>query len=280
MIFNCILLIIEYRDNVQDVDWDWPLRYERQGATSYHFRANGTHGSVGNRIYSAYIQDNWQILDGLQVHMGLRLDGQSVTGGTGQVDFRVRGLLQPRIGSVFQPDRAKRQRIFGSFGRFMQEWTSAVMTIYTGTYYYRDIEYEGDPRRGEGAVTSAISILDTIPQATTLDGQYYDEFNLGYEALIAETMKVGIRGTYRSLREAIITVMGAGTGNPGQGALTHIPRARRNYTALEISFDRHAGDRRCQYARSLCLCAANRTDRQVRNLRRDAETQGRSVAGS
>ncbi|MBI4427937.1 MAG: TonB-dependent receptor [Ignavibacteriales bacterium] len=233
---------IEYRNNVQDVDLDGPFMYFRHSDTLYSFLTNGTRGKVENRIYSGYIQDNWQIADDFQIHLGLRLDGQDVMGGNGKVVHRIRGPWQPRIGFVFQPDQQKKRKIFASFGRFTQEWTSAVMTIYTGTQYFYLITYDRDPRLGGYTADTLISDVPGIPDETTLEGQHYDELNLGYETIVGETMKLRVQGTYRSLREAIVFAPGFASGNPGKGGLSQFPRHKHDYTALEITFERRGAE--------------------------------------
>jgi hypothetical protein len=234
---------IEYRSNIQNVDIDQPLMYKSYGEI-VEFLANGTHGRVDNRIYSGFIQDSWHIADGFQINLGLRLDGQSVFGGNGEEMFKVRGLLQPRVGFVFQPDQARRHRIFGSFGRFMQEWSTAMLTIYTGTQYWYDIRWHGNPRLGNATeLPGSVRSYTPIPPLTTIAGQHYDEVNLGYEAIIGETVKLTAQGTYRSLREAIVGAPGIPTGNPGEGLLSEFPRTKRNYSALELTIQKHGTGR-------------------------------------
>jgi hypothetical protein len=77
-----------------------------------------------------------------------------------------------------------------------------------------------------------------------LRGQYYDEFNLGYERAIGWNIKLGIQGVYRTLREAIDDVFlveenSYQFGNPGSGILSAWPKPQRDYTALIISIERH-----------------------------------------
>jgi len=234
---------IEYRTNEQDVNLDIPLTLFRHSDTLFTFLANGTRGRVQNRIYSAYVQDTWQIARSLQVHGGLRWDGQLVMGGNEKVVHRINGPFQPRVGFVFQPDDDGSQKVFGSFGRFTQEWTSALMTIYTGTSYFYQIKYDQDPRVGGFAGDTLFNAPSDIPDETTLKGQHYDELSLGYERIIGTNMKLRVQGTYRNLREAINAVPGIGVGNPGKGLLSGFPRPRRDYTALALTVEQRGGER-------------------------------------
>jgi hypothetical protein len=83
---------------------------------------------------------------------------------------------------------------------------------------------------------------------TGLKGQYFDEFNLGYERLLGDNFKVGVQGVYRTLREAVeveyvpslnIPVL----GNPGSGLLSDLPKAQRDYTAIVFTVQGHSGQR-------------------------------------
>ncbi len=95
-------------------------------------------------------------------------------------------------------------------------------------------------------------MVDTIitttyqPKIEDLEGQYFDEFTLGYERSILDEFQIGIRGTYRKLGQ----VVEDGTevseddsenkllGNPGSGNLDFLPKFTREYSALEINFSK------------------------------------------
>jgi hypothetical protein len=84
------------------------------------------------------------------------------------------------------------------------------------------------------------------PQFEGLKGQYYDEFTVGYDRRLGRNFRVGVRGIYRTLRQAIedgfdpVSEEGF-WGNPGSGALSSLPKPRRNYTALELTLEKFDG---------------------------------------
>ncbi|MBI4430021.1 MAG: TonB-dependent receptor [Ignavibacteriales bacterium] len=236
---------IEFRFNQQDTDLDYPIALNRHSDTLYTFLANGTHGLVQNRIYSVYIDDGWQVAQAIQLRVGLRWDGQRIIATNGTTVHTINGPFQPRIGFIYQPGQDATQKIFGSYGRFTQEWSSSVMSSYTGTSYFFVKKYNQDPRivgfSGGEFLENAPS---DIPEETELEAQHYDEFSLGYERMIEENLKMKIEGTYRSLREAINTGTVQGTlrvGNPSKGLLSHFPKPRRDYSALVISVEQRGG---------------------------------------
>ena len=238
---------IEYRDNQADADWTLPTALFRHSDTSYSLLLNGTNGTVHNRVPSVFLQDTWQITGNLRIHAGLRWDGQFVEGGNGEVVQRITGPFQPRIGFVFLPDDNGTQKVFGSFGRFIQEWHTGVMTIaYSGTGYHYDILYNQDPRTGNppGDTLNA-SPPEIQPEEIGLQAQHYNEYNLGYDRMISDKIRIELQGIYRTLQEAIATGLvqsGFRLGNPGNGVLSGFPKARRDYTALVVTLEQRGDD--------------------------------------
>lgn len=236
---------IEFRNIMQDADLDYPFILQRHSDTSYTVRRNGTHGSVNNQVYSGFLQDSWQVTSSFRIHAGVRWDGQQVLAGDGSIVHTVDGPLQPRIGIIFIPDEAGAHKISGSFGRFVQEWSSAVMTVYSGSSYFTEIKYSRDPRVWGFTGDSTVIDRGEIPPQTTLRGQHYDEFNLCYEALVGQQLKLSLLGTFRTIREVInngITGDGLRMGNPGSGVLSEFPNPRRDYASLGLTLERRSHD--------------------------------------
>ncbi len=231
----------EYRRSIQDANLDYPIFVSRYSDSLYKMEGNGTHANVENRTYSGFLQDHWQAFHNLGFHAGLRWDGQLVFGANGKVVHRIRGLLQPRFGFVFQPE--ERWKVFGSFGRFAQEWSSALMTIYTYDSYYRSVAYTQDPRVGNTKGTIQFEIPGGIPDETTLQAQHYDEVSLGCERTIGTQIKVTLQGIFRKLRQSIDGGAREGVGNPGEGVLAAYPKPRREYTALVVTIEQRMSER-------------------------------------
>jgi len=79
-----------------------------------------------------------------------------------------------------------------------------------------------------------------------LQGEHFDELTLGYERVFEGEFKVGVRGIYRTLRQAYTNGNCHGEfiyANPGEGDLGCLPKAERDYAALELSVERTAGSR-------------------------------------
>jgi hypothetical protein len=249
---------VEYKTN--NVNNIWDGHSVTKFDTSYYGEFIGKgFGEVYNRVPSVFIQDNWRIFSNLNITAGLRWDGHDIVGSNGEVVQNISIPFQPRIGFVFLPDDDGTQRIFGSFGRFSQEYALFQSVNYhSGNGYQYWIEFDHDPRTDNTGGDTTWRFSPAIrPEVEGLQGQYYDEFNLGYERVIGRIMKVGIQGIYRTLRQGIDDVVLPESGilqygNPGSGILSEWPKPQRDYTALIISIERH-GDEHFNFLASYVL---------------------------
>lgn len=201
---------------------------------------------VHNRVPSFFLQDSWLATSRLRINAGIRWDGQYLVGSDGKVAQRILDQWQPRIGFVYQPGELGSQKIFCSYGRFYEQ----LPLILTSTFFANDINtqffYYQDPRQDLTPFYFK-NISTTIqPEIQGLKGQYFDEFTLGYERRIGEDFRAGIKGIYRKLGEVVEDgeIESTGTkilGNPGSGNLSFLPKFTREYTALEITFQKPRG---------------------------------------
>ncbi len=240
---------VEYEDNRLDakihlVD---PGIVTRLNDTTYQAVYLISTGTVHNRVVSLFLQDNWLLAAHLRVNAGLRWDGQYLVGSDGRVAQPITDALQPRLGLTVQPGGAG-SKIFASFGRFYEQlplFASATwwhVPVRNGIYHLRQNPLEGGtPDDSLDTLTHGI-----LPEVSGLRGEHFDEFTAGYEQALSSRLRVGVRGSYRTIREVIDDGLTPGTiervlGNPGRGALSFIPRLRRNYYALEFTANWHRG---------------------------------------
>jgi hypothetical protein len=206
-------------------------------------------GKIRNHVPSIYVQDSWSVSNSLRVTGGLRWDALFLIASNGNLATRVLPPIQPRVGVVFIPGSDESHKIFASFGRYAED-----LMLYGSTLYQIDSSYQSqtnfnhDPRLNPAGGVSQWNPWTTLPPGVQdLKGQYYDEFTLGYEQLLAKDLKITLKGTYRTLKEAIDDAEeppGSGQfiyGNPGEGQLSDYPHPRRDYAALEVSFEKSWG---------------------------------------
>jgi hypothetical protein len=200
---------------------------------------------VRNRTIGAFIQDSWQVIPRLRLNLGLRWEGQYLYDNEGELSQTIADQFQPRLGFVFLTKSDGSQRFFGSFGRFYHDistWFSlqhmVIGTVFESKYY------DHDPRVDPSGGIVSIQVGNKSPRVDGLVGQHFDEFTLGYDLLLLDTLRVGARGIYRVLREGIEDAEDPLTGrivygNPGRGTLKDYPRMRRKYTALELTIQNY-----------------------------------------
>jgi carboxypeptidase family protein len=213
-------------------------------ATSYTEQGTKFLGHVSTRAPAFFLQDAWHATSKLEFRGGVRWDGQYWVSSEGNVAQAITDQWQPRLGAAYELSR--RQRLFGSFGRYFQDLTtSPLFWYYNKSTSFFGYAYDHDPRTDpSGATTIYASTGGIQPRLDGLDGQSFDEFSLGYERQITSSAKAVVRGMYRSLRQGIEDGYDPATGapglaNPGLGALVGFPDMKRNYTALELACQGH-----------------------------------------
>lgn len=205
---------------------------------------------VHNRIPSIFLQDSWMAIDRLRINAGIRWNAQFLIGSDAKIAQEILDQWQPRIGIIYQPGELGTQKIFGSFGRFYQQLPLILTSTYASNSVSKKIRFFQDPREtAEPFWSDTITTKTYQPKIEDLEGQYFDEFTLGYERRILDKFRIGIRGTYRKLGQ----VVEDGTevfedrsentllGNPGSGNLDFLPKFTREYSALEITFQKPRG---------------------------------------
>jgi hypothetical protein len=238
---------VEYKVNGTDNRYE-NHRIDKEHDSSYYESFSKGYQTIHNNIPSLFLHDTWQVSRRLSIHAGVRWDGQDIVGSNGEVMQKVAIPLQPRMGFTFVPDDEGSQKIFGSLGRYSQEFALFNSQGFSDQAYYYTIRYQQDPRssRNEGDTLSAgqATFAKGIPG---LQGQYYDECTLGYERAVSGTIRLRVEGLYRTLRQAIDDgyIASTGTwqaGNPGSGPLADWPKAKREYAALVLSVEQNTDD--------------------------------------
>jgi hypothetical protein len=246
---HSLKLGIEYKVNGTDNQYTVHT-IDRYDSTYYVESVSRGYQTVHQNITSVFVQDRWQLARNVSIHAGVRWDGQSIVGSNGEVAQKIITPLQPRIGFTFLPDENGSDKIFGSFGRYAQEFALfQSVNLYSdqGSNYF--IHFDHDPRisRSGGDTLPGSGPLTITPGVQGLRGQYYDEFSLGYERAVDGNLRVSLQGLYRTLREAIddAFVLSEGrfrTGNPGRGILSDFPRPQRDYKALVLTIERREAE--------------------------------------
>jgi hypothetical protein len=249
---------VEYKTNAVNNIYDYHT-IERYDSVYYGEAIGKGFGEVYNRIPSVFIQDSWRIFNRLNITAGIRWEAQSTIGSDGEVAQTLSIPLQPRFGLVYLLNAEGTHRVFGSFGRFTQEFGLFQSVNYhsnKGFDYW--ILFQHDPRVDNTGGDTLYNFKHIIrPEVKDLEVQYFDEFNLGYETLLGNNFRVGVQGVYRTMRQGIDDVWLADEnryqyGNPGSGFLSALPKPKREYTALVLTLERR-GDEHFNFLASYVL---------------------------
>jgi hypothetical protein len=226
----------------------------RLATDSFLVHYEEVHGTFHNVVPVLFAQDAWRVDDRLTISAGFRWSRQTLSSvgyGTAQV---FASEPQPRVGFSWMLDVTGARRLFGSYGRFYQEELLNLATLYYTDYLAIDKYYLGDPRLAGAQLISSQDFTsyakDYIHSVDGASAESVHELTLGYEQLLGPAARLTARGVYRNLGTEfqqgldptrppnLVGVL----GTPGEGPLSFLPHAKREYTAAEFSADGTIGD--------------------------------------
>ena len=238
---------LELVETRYDVDVNM-ARLQRYSPTYYIDLVNTVNGRLYTRTPSIFLQDDWTLNRRILIKAGLRWDPQWLLRSNRAIQQRITAPVSPRLGFVYQPGKLGDQKVFGHFGRYVQE-LSTMHGYYCFLPQKRDVVlYDHDPRVDPSGGTALILWSGGMPETPDLFGQHHDEIVLGYARRLGDYYTLRVQGIYRTLRQAIEDGVadsdGDGVhnpavdtwylGNPGRGPFEAYPRAKREYQGLEI----------------------------------------------
>ena len=222
--------------------WRYPNFYG-----DYHYILKGT---VKQKTFSTFIQDSWQLSQRFCLNAGIRWDPQWLIASDGTIAQKITDQWQPRIGIIYQPGELGVQKITASFGRFYESLQLSLSVNYhIKESFYNYTTYPNDPRVDTSGGRFWPNLFPFVKNVPDVGGQYYDEFSLGYERMLSNKIKLGIRGIYRYLGQGVEDGVVSEAdqikynslqvyGNPGSGVLSMLPQMERKYLALELTLER------------------------------------------
>jgi hypothetical protein len=191
------------------------------------------HASPKHKNTTLYLQDRWS-LDSLTINAGLRWDRQRIIDASGVAQIDMKKDFAPRLGFVWDPSAAHRDKVYGSFGRFYEQ---IPMDLVIRSFSYerqpRIVNYSPTDNRpdagAEADFGTASAILGgfTEPSDPDIRNQYITEYILGGDHQIGESLAVGVKGIYRSYGNVVedFLCIDDGTyciGNPGKGIMKEV----------------------------------------------------------
>jgi hypothetical protein len=246
---------LEYEDNRLDLNRDFSARPGSPGG--YIFRLGDTTfiwvrgliaGSLHNRVLTGFLQDSWQVSDRLMINVGVRWDGQFLSGADRRVAQRFTNQWQPRAGFALALSAPGADKLFASYARFYEQIPLNLSALYYSATGNVALGYDHDPRTDPTGADTLIDATAELEPARDLRGQSFDEVTVGYERVVGAGLRAELRVVTRALRWALEDAINPATGkyelgNPGRGNLAFAPRARREYRALALTLEGEPGRR-------------------------------------
>jgi outer membrane receptor for ferrienterochelin and colicin len=205
-------------------------------ATTSPFNApiSALNASPEHEIWTAYLQDRWNVLPELTLNFGVRWDRQEIIDASGVTRITLDNDFAPRLGVIWNPGADKRTKVFGSFGLYYEEIPMDLVI--------RSFSFERQPRVNNFDPLSVVPdpqadvILDsesgifggfTEPTDPDLENQHVREIILGGEREVIPDLAVGAKFIYRDYGQVIEDFLCAddGTyciGNPGEGIMQNV----------------------------------------------------------
>ncbi len=227
-----------------------------EGAEMCSEALDGIQANTANLNLGAYLQDSWQIRPNLTVNAGIRWEQQN--GGVAEIlqgsadpqgltvpdyAFKIKNMLAPRIGVIFDPTQEGRAKIFGHYGHFYE---SIPMDINVRAFGGEIINFAqlrpsvglADPRTAcpEAATATTVSTLEACGiynpvaaqsgggleyVAESTKGQYIRESIVGAEYELMADFKMGVNYVHRDMPRVVEDMSTDGginylIGNPGE----------------------------------------------------------------
>ncbi len=80
-----------------------------------------SNASPEHKIWTAYLQDRWNVLSSLTLNLGIRWDRQEIIDASGATRITLDKDFAPRLGVIWNPGADKKTKVFGSFGLYYEE---------------------------------------------------------------------------------------------------------------------------------------------------------------
>jgi outer membrane receptor protein involved in Fe transport len=206
------------------------------------------------RNFGAYVQDSWSILPNLTLNAGLRWEQQTLYAAddvVGEISpvtsepipeeaFKLKNLLAPRAGIVYDPTQEGRSKFFAHYGRFYESIPMDINSrAYGGEVINQTYVLPGfcDPLNApetcdeDGGFDGSLNYGGHSLVDPEIGAQYLDEVVLGGEYEILADLKLGASYIYRDLGRVIedVSTDGGNTyviANPGDVNQAEVDRLR------------------------------------------------------
>ena len=198
-----------------------------------------TIGEYESDTSAFYLEDIWSVTDNVTATMGVRFDEFDTKDAAGNSFLKIDDMISPRFGIAWDINGDGSSKLFANLGRYYFPLANGLVaregggTLDMRTYHelegfttettasgYTNVTPILGAQLGDvyqvGNATSGLSGSEAVVD-NDLEASYQDELIIGYEKLVADNWKLGVRGIHRRFHNAIedmkIDVDVAGCGN-------------------------------------------------------------------
>jgi hypothetical protein len=164
---------------------------------------------AGVREVGAYVQDSWKIAPGLTVDAGIRWDEEDIRDFRDVPVIRLRNEWQPRLGVVWDPRWDGTMKLYAFGGRFYYSLPTDISArsfgtaTYALTYNFDPVDVTPSPNVYKHESPPSFVGTSLPPVDKGLKGVSLDEYTLGVERLLGRSLSLGLKATYRTLRNTV-----------------------------------------------------------------------------
>ena len=179
-------------------------------AESFVPTSGTSRGGIGE--VGAYIQDSWKAAPGLSINAGLRWDEERLRDYRGVTVMQLTNEWQPRLGIAWDPWRDGSTNVYAFAGRFYYSMpTDVAVRAFGGvssraTWNFDPIDVTPLPLDVHVAPDRNDQFVDGSLGAVVDDnlrGISLDEFTVGVQRLVGRSLTLGLKASYRKLRNVI-----------------------------------------------------------------------------
>jgi outer membrane receptor for ferrienterochelin and colicin len=197
------------------------------GGDGYYVRelAYFTNTSMSLDQKAWYLEDRWQVTDNVMLSLGIRNDQFTNKNDLGEAYMDAKNQWAPRLGLSWDVFGDASFKLFANAGRYFLAMPNNVAirgasaSTFTYDYYtYTGVDQNGlptgltpvpgvggapppGPVSSNGEYGTPVDVLAFAP--SDLKNMYQDEYILGFETMVTESLMLGTKFTYRDLKSSI-----------------------------------------------------------------------------
>jgi outer membrane receptor protein involved in Fe transport len=186
------------------------LRYYSDGETPYYrYVWTQRRGwlTTTNTSWTVFAQDSWMVTSRLTLNLGLRFENmvEQTPQGYKGLDWDFGDRFQPRLGFAYALGSKGDSNLHGSYGRYHDtfgNYVTRTFVVSPNSQYY--LQY-WDTTNNEWDLdrTYYYDVGAANADQFVLDSPYMDEFTLGYEGRLTDTMSWSVDAIWRTWEKGI-----------------------------------------------------------------------------